>query len=64
MFLGRVWVAEIDGLPAKLDQLRQQQVQELEERQQLWRWLLLAAAGLLILETFIGTRVPAIPQEA
>lgn len=38
------------------EQLRQQQLAELEERQQLWRWILLGALGLLILETVLAAR--------
>lgn len=38
-------------LPAQLDELRQQQVAELEERQQLWKWLLLGAGCLVMVET-------------
>lgn len=43
-------------LSVSVDQLRQQQLTELEERQQLWRWILLAVAGLLMLETVLAAR--------
>lgn len=43
-------------VPTSPDLLRQQQVQELEERQQLWKWLLLAAGGLLMVESWLGGR--------
>jgi len=42
------------ALPASVEQLRQQQVAELEERQQLWRWVLLGAFGLIVLETALA----------
>jgi hypothetical protein len=38
----------------EVDQLRQQQVTELEERQQLWRWTLVAAFVLLVGETALA----------
>jgi len=43
-------------LTLSVDQLRQQQLAELEERQQLWRWILLGVAGLLMLETGLAAR--------
>ena len=45
-------------VPAEVDpeQLRQLQSQELESRQKLWRWLILAAIGILILETWLAGR--------
>lgn len=42
------------ALPASVEQLRQQQMSELEERQQLWRWTLVAAFGLLAAETALA----------
>ena len=38
------------------DQLRQMYNAELEGRQKLWRWLVLAVIGLLIFETWLGGR--------
>jgi hypothetical protein len=38
------------------DQLRQMYNAELENRQKLWRWLILAAIGVLILETLLAGR--------
>lgn len=45
-------------VPAQADpeQLRQLQNQELEARQKLWRWLILATIGVLILETWLAGR--------
>ncbi len=45
------------ALPPSVDQLRQQQIQELEERQRLWKWILLAVGGVLVLETLLATRL-------
>jgi hypothetical protein len=42
------------ALPASVEQLRQQQMSELEERQQLWRWALLGAFVLLAAETALA----------
>ena len=39
------------------EQLRQMQNAELEDRQKLWRWLILAAIGVLIVETWLAGRV-------
>jgi len=39
------------------DQRRQMYNAELENRQKLWRWLILAAIGILILETWLAGRV-------
>lgn len=36
------------------EQLRQQQLVELEHQQQLWRWALVAAIGLLVLESLLA----------
>jgi hypothetical protein len=44
----------------RLDQLRQQQLQELEGRQQLWKWLLLGLGGCLMLETIWSRRRDAV----
>lgn len=38
------------------DRLRQQRDKELEERQQVWRWLIVAALGILMLETGLASR--------
>ncbi len=46
-------------LPPSVDQLRQQQIQELEERQRLWKWILLAVGGVLVLETLLAARLQA-----
>jgi hypothetical protein len=40
----------------RLEQLRQLRDQELESRQKLWRWLLVGALGLVILETWWAGR--------
>jgi GNAT superfamily N-acetyltransferase len=42
------------SLTTSVDQLRQQQLAELEDQQQLWRWSLVAAFGLLVLETALA----------
>ena len=39
------------------EQLRQMQNAELEGRQKLWRWLILAAIGVLIVETWLAGRI-------
>jgi hypothetical protein len=39
------------------DRQRQLRGQELENRQKLWRWLIIAAIGLLIVETWLGGRL-------
>ena len=39
-----------------LEQLRQMYNAELENRQKLWRWLILAAIGILIVETWLAGR--------
>ncbi len=36
---------------------RQLKIQELEKRQKLWRWLVLAAIGILLVETWLAGRV-------
>jgi len=46
------------GEAADRDLLRQMQNGELEGRQKLWRWLILAAIGLLIIETWLAGRRP------
>jgi hypothetical protein len=38
------------------EQLRQMYNDELEDRQKLWRWLILAAIGILIVETYLAGR--------
>ncbi|HWB09442.1 MAG TPA: BatA domain-containing protein [Pirellulales bacterium] len=40
----------------RAEQLRQQRDTELESHQQLWRWLLVGALGLLLLETWLAGR--------
>ncbi|HET6883082.1 MAG TPA: BatA domain-containing protein [Pirellulales bacterium] len=40
----------------RAEQVRQQRDTELESRQHLWRWLIIAALALLILETFLAGR--------
>lgn len=50
------------NVPTSPDLLRQQQVQELEERQQLWKWLLLAAGGLLMVESWLGGRRTSVAE--
>jgi hypothetical protein len=54
------------GVPVRLDSItqaipdpsngRQLQAAELESRQKLWRWILLAALGLLLIEIWLGGR--------
>jgi Aerotolerance regulator N-terminal/von Willebrand factor type A domain len=46
-------------IPKKVDQeqLRQMFSAELENRQKLWRWLILAAIGVLIVETWLAGRL-------
>jgi hypothetical protein len=46
-------------IPKNIDQeqLRQMYSAELENRQKLWRWLILAAIGVLIVETWLAGRV-------
>jgi hypothetical protein len=41
------------------EQLRQLQARELEARQKLWRWVILAAIGVLIVETWLAGRALA-----
>ncbi len=47
-------------VPKKVDeeQLRQMYSAELENRQKLWRWLILGAIGVLIVETWLAGRIP------
>jgi Aerotolerance regulator N-terminal/von Willebrand factor type A domain len=40
----------------RLDRIRQQRDTELESRQKIWRWLVVAALGVLVLETFWAGR--------
>lgn len=42
------------ALSTRADELRQQQIQELEDRQQLWKWLLLGAGGFIVAETLLS----------
>jgi hypothetical protein len=52
---------------ADQEHLRQMHNAELENRQQLWRWLILAVIGVLIMETWLAGRLPrsrAAPAEA
>jgi hypothetical protein len=44
------------------DQLRQMYNAELENRQKLWRWLILAAIGILIVETWLAGRTTDRPR--
>ncbi len=56
----------IAGAPAPAldrEQVRQMQNGELEGRQKFWRWLVLAAIGLLIVETWLAGR-PSRPRPA
>ena len=43
--------------PLDREQLRQMHNAELEGRQKLWRWLILAAIGVLIVETWLAGRI-------
>ena len=36
----------------RLDRIRQQRDTELESRQKIWRWLLVGALGVLVVETY------------
>jgi hypothetical protein len=49
---------------ADQEQLRQMQNAELENRQKLWRWLILSAIGVLIVETWLagGVRQPRLAR--
>jgi hypothetical protein len=40
----------------RLDRIRQQRDTELESRQKIWRWMLAAVLGLLVLETYLAGR--------
>jgi hypothetical protein len=40
------------------------QAAEVESRQKLWRWLLLAAVAVLLLETFIAARLSHLPRQS
>lgn len=41
----------------RLDRIRQQRDTELESRQKIWRWMLTAVIGVLVLETFLAGRI-------
>ena len=43
----------------RLDRIRQQRDTELESRQKIWRWLLVGALGVLVVETFWAGRASA-----
>src|SRR5262249_2422565 len=49
----------VNHTAARVDRehLRQMQNAELENRQKLWRWLIIAAIGILIVETYLAGRV-------
>ena len=49
---------------ARPSELRQMYNAELENRQKLWRWLILAAIGVLIVETWLAGRRAAAPRSA
>ena len=49
---------------AAADRARQLQNQELEGRQKLWRWLIVAAVGLLVFETLLAGRLARERAEA
>lgn len=46
--------AAVPSAAPAAEQLRQQQLVELEHQQQLWRWAIVAAIGLLILESLLA----------
>ncbi|HMC10169.1 MAG TPA: hypothetical protein VKH44_02720, partial [Pirellulaceae bacterium] len=48
----------------RLDRIRQQRDTELESRQKIWRWLVVGALGILILETFWAGRAARIITKA
>jgi hypothetical protein len=49
-------LASFGAAEADPEQLRQLQSRELEARQKLWRWVILAAIGVLIVETWLAGR--------
>ena len=49
-------LAEHAPKPLNHAELRQMYNAELENRQKMWRWLILAAIGVLIVETFLAGR--------
>jgi hypothetical protein len=48
----------------QLKQMRQQRDTELESRQKIWRWLIVTALGILILETWVAGRTARSIQQA
>ncbi|MGN6545186.1 MAG: BatA domain-containing protein [Aureliella sp.] len=51
-----------DSAKERQETARLSQVTELESRQKLWRWILIAALGLLVLETLLAARREKIPE--
>ncbi|MBS0262954.1 MAG: BatA domain-containing protein [Planctomycetes bacterium] len=48
----------------RINRLRQERDMELERRQKVWRWLILAAVGVLLLETLLSGRAARLPALA
>ena len=57
-------MASYSPKPLNQAELRQMYNAELENRQKLWRWLILAAIGVLIAETWLAGRRAASPRSA
>lgn len=51
-----------DSAKERQETARLSQVTELESRQKLWRWILIAVLGLLVLETLLAARRETIPE--
>lgn len=51
-----------DSAKERKETARLSQVTELESRQKLWRWILIVALGLLVLETLLAARREKIPE--
>jgi hypothetical protein len=64
------WGVRLGRRPTRAElaeQLRQMRDVELEGQQKLWRWLIVAAVGILILETWLAgylARISTKPAEA
>ena len=57
-------MASYSPKPFNHAELRQMYNAELENRQKIWRWLILAAIGVLIVETWLAGRRAASPRSA
>ena len=49
--------AVVEACPPTPQQLAQRQAVEIEGQQKLWRWLIVAALGVLLLETLIAGKL-------